>query len=551
MSNVIKGIDISEHNGIIDFKKVKNDNIKFCILRQGYKQTIDKQFLKYVKDLQQNNIDIHGVYHFCYSTNTTQVLNQAKKCIENIKKAKLDKNIIVFFDFEYDTVDSAKKKNIILTKNDCIAFTQTFCDYIRKQGYKTGIYTNPDYYYKMYNPETIYKYDALWLAQHNNGKTPSLKCNYHQYSCTGKVNGINTNVDMDYYFEKKEVKSSMDFSKYYGMISNSGSDERGKASGGQAGDQTYREWQIKSWYNSPWNCVLRYPDQNVGNLIAELGIEAANNNLIGYNQSKRYTYWDHLKASNYRPSQITIACDADCSAGIIANTRAVGYLLEIPALQNITATYTGNMRSSFKKAGFQVLTASKYLNSYDYLLPGDILLNDVHHTATNLGIGKYATYTSSVSTSTKTTLIGKNITSTKTSQIQSMLNKVGLYGLSIDNDFGPATTKAVIDFQKKNNLEADGIVGTQTLNKLKELTTTTKETKGYNKTSKRIGIVTADALYVRSGPGINYSTLKSIPIIYKNNKVDICDEVSTSNGKWYYIKINNSIYGFCSANYIK
>lgn len=132
-----------------------------------------------------------------------------------------------------------------------------------------------------------------------------------------------------------------------------------------------------------------------------------------------------------------------------------------------------------------------------------------------------------------------------------MLNKVGSYGLSIDNDFGPATTKAVIDFQKKNNLEADGIVGTQTLNKLKELTTTTKESKGYNKTSKRIGIVTADALYVRSGPGANYSTLKSIPIIYKNDKVDICDEISTNNGKWYYIKINNSIYGFCSAKYIK
>ena len=41
------------------------------------------------------------------------------------------------------------------------------------------------------------------------------------------------------------------------MISNSGSDENGKYSGGQAGDQTGKEWQIRSWYNRPWNYVLR------------------------------------------------------------------------------------------------------------------------------------------------------------------------------------------------------------------------------------------------------------------------------------------------------
>ena len=63
---------------------------------------------------------------------------------------------------------------------------------------------------------------------------------------------------------------------------------------------------------------------------------------------------------------------------------------------------------------------------------------------------------------------GKNITKTKTSEIQKMLNKVGNYNLLIDNDFGLKTTAAVMDFQKKNNLTVDGIVGQITLNKLKE-----------------------------------------------------------------------------------
>ena len=182
----------------------------------------------------------------------------------------------------------------------------------------------------------------------------------------------------------------MDFSKYKGKISNSGGDEYGGIKGGKAGDQTGGEWNIRSWYNRPWTCVLRYPDAKVRELIAELAIEAAENNKIGYDQNQRQTYWNELKKVGYHPKNITVACEADCSAGVIANTKAAGALLGIPKLVNITATYTGNMRSAYVAAGFQVLTASKYLTSQDYLMPGDILLNDTHHTATNLGTGKNA-----------------------------------------------------------------------------------------------------------------------------------------------------------------
>ena len=171
------------------------------------------------------------------------------------------------------------------------------------------------------------------------------------------------------------------------LISNSGHDESGKYSGGKAGDQTGTEWALIPWYNRPWKCVLRHPDAKVRAKLAELGIKAAKNDLVGYDQGQRGTYWEHLKASNFDPSQITIACEGDCSAGVIANIKAAGYLLGIDALKNINATYTGNLRSGAKAAGFQVLTESKYLTGPDYLLAGDILLNDSHHTATNVQDG--------------------------------------------------------------------------------------------------------------------------------------------------------------------
>ena len=170
-------------------------------------------------------------------------------------------------------------------------------------------------------------------------------------------------------------------------ISNSGSDENGTYTGGQAGDQTGTEWQMRSWYNRPWSVVLRYPDQKVGLKLAQLGIDAALNDKIGYDQSQNRTYLAQLKAVSWEPSKITVACEADCSAGVCANVTAAGDLLGIKALQTHTGTYTGNMRSALVKAGFTALTDSKYLTSGDYLLPGDILLNDGAHTATNVTVG--------------------------------------------------------------------------------------------------------------------------------------------------------------------
>lgn len=173
------------------------------------------------------------------------------------------------------------------------------------------------------------------------------------------------------------------------MLSNSGHDERGKASGGQAGDQTGTEWQIRSWYNRPWDCVLRFPDKNVRKLIAKYARAAANNNMIGYNQMNRLSFWQALKKADYDPAKIKTKCDSDCSAGVTAIVKAVGHILQLPKLENLSASnYTGSMRATFRASGFTVLTEKKYLTSDKYLVPGDILLNENHHTCINLDYGE-------------------------------------------------------------------------------------------------------------------------------------------------------------------
>lgn len=174
-------------------------------------------------------------------------------------------------------------------------------------------------------------------------------------------------------------------------ISNSGHDENGKYHGGKSGDQTGDEWQLRSWYNRPWSCVLRFPDQRAAELAAQLSIDAALNNNIGYDQYQRKTFWTALEAANYRPANIATACEADCTAGVTGCWKAVGHLLGITKLKSLAIdTYSGNMRQRFKAAGFTVLTNSKYLTSGKYLLPGDVLLYEGHHAATNISLGAKA-----------------------------------------------------------------------------------------------------------------------------------------------------------------
>lgn len=175
-------------------------------------------------------------------------------------------------------------------------------------------------------------------------------------------------------------------------ISNCGHDENGKYSGGEAGDQTGNEYCVRSWYNRPWDCVLRHPKTAIQNDIAKLARQAAKNDHIGYDQDQRDTFWEQLKnASSYLPSNIKVDCEADCSSSTAAVIKAVGYRKKDSKLSGISPDlWTGNMKSALKSAGFEVLTASKYLTSADYLMPGDVLLNEEHHVAINLTKGSEA-----------------------------------------------------------------------------------------------------------------------------------------------------------------
>ena len=200
-----QGIDISYHQGDIDFSKVKSSGIDFAILRSSYRKTVDPKFFEYVEKCKKNNIPIKGTYHFIYALNEKQAKEEAKFCLETVKKAGLGKDVIIFADFEYDTVAKAAAKGVNLNKNHCNNFTRIFCEYIESKGYKAGIYANIDYYKNWYMKDLIGKY-IFWLADYN-GKA-DYNCVFHQYTSSGKVPGINGRVDMNYYYGKQSEEKA-------------------------------------------------------------------------------------------------------------------------------------------------------------------------------------------------------------------------------------------------------------------------------------------------------------------------------------------------------
>lgn len=200
------GVDVSEHNGAIDWKKAKN-NIEFCFIRGGYgKNNIDKRFFANAKGCIQNDIPF-GIYWFSYALSVDDAKREAD-FVSNLADDYSPK-LGLCFDWEYDSDKRAKEKGVTITNAKRKEFAVAFLERVKERGYRPILYSNLDYIHNKGFVELINQYD-LWLAQPSANK-PSLKCLYWQCSFQGAVSGINTNVDIDVSFDSN-VGATKDFS---------------------------------------------------------------------------------------------------------------------------------------------------------------------------------------------------------------------------------------------------------------------------------------------------------------------------------------------------
>ena len=110
-------------------------------------------------------------------------------------------------------------------------------------------------------------------------------------------------------------------------IAHSSIDERGKISGGQAGDQTGKEVGIRTWYDKPFTQVLRIENKEVREQFANNMIDCANNNNVGYDQGGRNTILTEAEKVNFDFSKIAKKCESDCSS--LATVCILGAIYKI------------------------------------------------------------------------------------------------------------------------------------------------------------------------------------------------------------------------------
>ncbi len=189
------GIDVSEHNGTIDFKKVKESGIEFVFIRIGWRGYTkggiykDEMFETYYKEAKENNLKI-GIYFFSQAIST----DEAKQEAEFVKDILGDKTINLPIVYDYETVEDengrANNLTLVEVSNNAKAFFS-----LLENKYQVMLYANTPLL-KLYSLELLDKY-PLWYAQFHH--TPETDANFiiWQYSENGKVEGIEKPTDLN------------------------------------------------------------------------------------------------------------------------------------------------------------------------------------------------------------------------------------------------------------------------------------------------------------------------------------------------------------------
>ena len=187
------GIDVSYHQGTIDWSKVKGAGIEFAILRIGYGMYDNQKDIKFeenYKNARANGIPV-GVYLYSYAKTVDEAKREADLVLKWLNNRDL--NLPVYFDIEDKTQQN-------LGKDTLNAICRKFCDTIEAGGYWAGIYSNKYWATGLIDGPTLGKRYTYWVAQYNSKCTYTGPYAMWQYSSSGSVNGISGRVDMNYLY---------------------------------------------------------------------------------------------------------------------------------------------------------------------------------------------------------------------------------------------------------------------------------------------------------------------------------------------------------------
>ena len=323
----IKGIDVSAHQGKINWDTVANYGMDFAILRiTEVGNVIDSQFENNFAGCSKHKIPV-GVYKYSYASTVSEAQSEARKVVSVLNGRKIQ--FPVFLDLEHH-------KQRVLGAESIHNLSEAFREIIVAAGYKFAIYCNLDWYMNVICSH-LKKYE-FWIARYPGNDNGSVQERFRpnvgvgwQYSSKAKIPGINGNVDRDVFY--KDYKDT-----------------------GQKGETTMAKTKEQ---------II----QSVRNDAVDFAVRIANDNSHGYSQRIRSLYEiDNPKSFDCSSLACTAFYYAFMKNGLIKQAR---YLKE-------NCSYTGNMLK-MQNAGFEIV--AKNQTAHAKMIKGDIELNSTHHTA--------------------------------------------------------------------------------------------------------------------------------------------------------------------------
>lgn len=197
--NAVMGIDVSSHQGEIDWQKVASAGVKFAFVRLGYRgyDSGSLQMDAYAKEnLEQAKAAglAVGAYFFSQAITEEEAQEEAGYALEILDGIKLDLPLV--YDWEFV---STSARTGLATKETVTACTLAYCKAVEKAGYTAMVYANTDQIQRRLDMEKIQDY-PLWLAKYDLAQSFPCKADMWQYTQEGSVPGISGAVDINLLF---------------------------------------------------------------------------------------------------------------------------------------------------------------------------------------------------------------------------------------------------------------------------------------------------------------------------------------------------------------
>ena len=193
-TGTVMGIDISKHNGNIDWNAVKNSGVQYVILRCGYRGSAsgvlveDQKFRSNIQGATAAGLKV-GIYFFSQAVNEVEAVEEASMTLSLIKNYKITYPV-------YIDVESANGRADGISKAARTSVINAFCQTIRNSGYTPGLYANKNWLTEKINTGALGGC-KIWLAQYVAAPTYGGRYEMWQYSSRGSIAGIKGNVDLN------------------------------------------------------------------------------------------------------------------------------------------------------------------------------------------------------------------------------------------------------------------------------------------------------------------------------------------------------------------